>query len=181
MLNKLVSKHGKNVNFDTPKSQNDGTFGIRHFAGPVRYNTSGECQHWLVWLTNGVWSVGMLLLLCLQWKVDQTFLPLHLPRVLHIIAKRLDLDLVRWLDFKPGSLVWNWGDCDHFNSTKACSLPRLLVIRNIHFFKVFWKEIVTLFMLTWLNWSNLQRINSWNKCFKKVNFNHSWREIKIIF
>nr|XP_039263341.1 unconventional myosin-VIIa-like isoform X3 [Styela clava] len=41
MLNKLTSNHGKSEYFDVPKSQNDDTFGIRHFAGPVRYSTSG--------------------------------------------------------------------------------------------------------------------------------------------
>nr|XP_039263325.1 unconventional myosin-VIIa-like [Styela clava] len=41
LLDKLTRKHGENRNFYEPKSQVDHTFGIRHYAGTVRYNTNG--------------------------------------------------------------------------------------------------------------------------------------------
>lgn len=41
MLNKLCRQHGKNPSFESPKAQHDETFGIKHFAGSVRYNTKG--------------------------------------------------------------------------------------------------------------------------------------------
>jgi len=42
MLDKMVSHHGKNKLFLVPKSKFDDTFGIDHFAGPVRYNCNGN-------------------------------------------------------------------------------------------------------------------------------------------
>ena len=41
MLDKLVAKHSKNSIFLAPKTNHDVTFGIQHFAGPVRYTCKG--------------------------------------------------------------------------------------------------------------------------------------------
>nr|CAB3264162.1 unconventional myosin-VIIa-like [Phallusia mammillata] len=41
MLDKMIRQHGNNQLFLQPKNKFDDTFGIEHFAGPVRYNCNG--------------------------------------------------------------------------------------------------------------------------------------------
>nr|XP_039264286.1 unconventional myosin-VIIa-like [Styela clava] len=133
MLDKLISKHGKSKYFDVPKSRNDDTFGIRHFAGPVRYKTTEFLER-----NRDSFNADILSLIR---SSKNEFLKSVFQEELNVSDLRRNQTLCEQFKKSLNNLVRDLGECQPFfvrcikpnEFKKANNFDRLLIARQLRY------------------------------------------------